>query len=199
MTAASATPELVLVGRIGPAHGIRGEVKLKSFTTDPLAIASYGPLVAKGPRGTRALTVERARSGGDAVIARFAGIADRTAAEALKGLELFVPREALPEPEDEGEFYEADLIGFTVLAEDGRAIGTVTGFANYGASDLLAFEGMADGKAFSALLPFTDDYVPAIDEDARTVTIRTSDASAMDAFVPALGIKAAPKGPGEAA
>lgn len=147
----------VLVGHVGAAHGIRGEVRVKSFTEPAAALADYGPLEAsKGGR----LTVERMRDQGTVLIVKFREIADRTAAERLNGADLFVDRAALPEPEDEETFYHADLIGLVVVDEAGERLGEIVAVPNYGAGDLLEVKPAA-GATF--LLPFTRACVPVVD------------------------------------
>ncbi len=101
--------ERIRVARIGAAHGVRGEVKLWSFTEDPMAVTSYGALETED--GTRRFEIESLRPAKDHLVARIAGVADRDAAEALRNLELFVPRERLPEIEEADTFYYADLVG----------------------------------------------------------------------------------------
>src|SRR5882757_7383497 len=109
MAAPSSADQRVCVGRIGAAHGTRGEVKLWSFTADPMAIKDYGLLATED--GMRTFTIETLRPGKDFLVARLAGIADRTAAEKLCNLDLYVARDRLPKPTDANEFYHADLIG----------------------------------------------------------------------------------------
>jgi len=150
--------ETILVGKIGAAHGIRGEVRVKSFT-DPLeAIADYGPL---GIGDGRSLTVERMRDqGGGMLVVKFREIADRTAAEKLTNRDLTIPRSALPEPEDEETFYHADLIGLEVVDGEGKSLGTIVAVPDYGAGDLLEIR-PAEGNSF--YLPFTRAFVPVVD------------------------------------
>src|SRR5438876_11788410 len=119
----SSAGERVCVGRIGAAHGTRGEVKLWSFTADPMAIADYGALATED--GARSFTIEALRPGKDFLVARLAGIADRTAAEELANLDLYVARARLPQPMDADEFYHADLIGLAAVDQDGRELATV--------------------------------------------------------------------------
>src|SRR5436309_2222662 len=131
---ATQSSSLVCVGRIGAAHGTRGEVKLWSFTADPMAIAGYGELATAD--GTRAFTIEALRPGKDFLVARLAGVADRTSAEKLANLDLYVARERLP-PAEADEFYHADLIGLAALDRDGHALATVVAVHDFGAGDLL--------------------------------------------------------------
>jgi 16S rRNA processing protein RimM len=150
---------------IGAAHGIRGEVKVKSFTADPFAFGEYGPLTTADGRR---MTVAGVRQSGGAVIAKFAEVADRTAAEKLSGTALFVDRSALPEPDDEEEFYQADLVGLAARAPGGEAIGTVTAVHDFGAGDILELRLTAGG---TAMIPFTRLAVPQIDMAGRTLTV----------------------------
>ncbi len=128
--------DLIPVGVILGAHGIRGEVKIKSLTADPKAFASYGPLT--GAEG-RIFEISKSKPASDHFICALKGVADRNQAESLKGIELLVAREKLPKLTD-GEFYLADLQAKEVAAE-GKILGTVIGFQNYGAGDLLELEG----------------------------------------------------------
>ncbi|WP_448581630.1 ribosome maturation factor RimM [Thermaurantiacus sp.] len=150
-----ATPDPpVALAAIAGAHGIRGEVRLKLFAESLESLAAH----ARFEAGARVLTLVSLRDGPKGPIARFAEIADRTGAEALRGLELSVRRSALP-PLAEGEIYWVDLIGRAILAPDGRALGRVVDIANYGASDVLEIE-RPDGRR--VLVPLTPDAVPEI-------------------------------------
>ena len=155
MTAASAR---ILLGHIADAHGIKGEVVVHSHTTNPEDIATYGPLSDGEGRRTLALTVVRVTKKG--VVCRIKGIADRTAAEALRGTELYVARSQLPEPEDES-FYHADLIGLATVDAHGSAVGTVVAIHNFGADDVVEIR-LANSSQ-TELLPFTKACVPVID------------------------------------
>jgi 16S rRNA processing protein RimM len=148
----------VCVGRIGAAHGVRGEVKLKSFTADPAAIARYGALETED--GARSIRIEALRLTKDFFVARLAGVKDRDAAERLRNLELYVPRSRLPPTEDD-EFYHADLIGLAAVTCDGTTVGTVVAFHNFGAGDLLELR-PTEGSA-TVLLPFNATTVPTVD------------------------------------
>ncbi len=156
--------DMVTLGEIVRPHGVRGEVKLRSFTEDPCAIAAYGALTTE--RGER-LTLKNVRAAHDHVIARIEGVADRDAAERLKGRKLQVAREALPPVEDEDEIYAADLVGLPVVDEAGAAIGEVVAVQDFGAGDLL--EIAAPGRRSTVLLPFSDDVVVEIAEDRLVV------------------------------
>ena len=148
---------LVLLGRIGAAHGIKGEVRIQSFCATPLDIASYGPL--RTGRGDETMTIAKARMAGDLVVARLEGVSDRTAAEALNGTELFVAREKLPPEDDEDDFYYADLIGLAVRTPEGRIIGTLKSVQDFGAGDVVE---IALSSGASALYAFTKANFPEI-------------------------------------
>lgn len=154
---------LILLGVIGAAHGIKGEVRIKTFTGDPLAIAAYGPLVDEAGRRYE---ISEARAAKEVVVARLKGVVSREAAEALNGVNLFVTRDKLPDSDDEDEFLQADLIGCQVIAPDGAVLGSVTAVANYGAGDLLDIA-TPDGR--SILMPFTKAFTPRIDIAARRI------------------------------
>jgi 16S rRNA processing protein RimM len=148
----------VCVGRIGAAHGVRGEVKLWSFTAEPWAIADYGPFETADGGGL--IEIETLREAKDFFVARLAGVTDRDAAERLRNVDLFVPRERLPAPQD-GEFYHADLIGLRAETPAGVAFGTVTAIHNFGAGDLLEIAPAAGGD--TVLIPFTGAVVPQVE------------------------------------
>lgn len=139
---------------------------MKSFTEDPLAIATYGPL--RSQDGQRAFKLAAIRAlKDDMVVARFEGIASRDAAAALTGLRLTVDRDALPAAEED-EFYHADLIGLAAVSADGTALGRVAAVVNYGAGDIL--EIVADGGE-SLLVAFTAAFVPTIDVPGGRLTV----------------------------
>lgn len=157
---------MVQVGRLGAAHGVRGEIRLKSFTGDPAAIATYGPL--RDPMGGRQFVIESLRLiRDDMFVARLAGVRDRSAAEALCNVDLYVARDKLPEPADE-EFYHSDLIGLTAVSETGETIGKVLNVLNFGAGDILEIRPIS-GEPM--LLPFTRAVVPRIDLAAGWLTV----------------------------
>ena len=161
----------ILVGRFGAPHGVRGELRLQSFTQDPAAIASYGPLMGgtDGGTGPRLFTIKSLRPLKDNLfVARVDGVSSRTAAEALTNTELYISRAALPPP-DEDEFYLADLIGLEAADEAGVALGKVIAVPNYGAGDILEIAPITGGE--SLLLPFTKAVVPVVDFAARRVTV----------------------------
>ena len=148
----------VLIAQIGAAHGVRGEVRLKPFTQDPLSVTRYGVLETED--GRRRFEIEAARPAKDMLVVRLKGIADRNAAEALKNLRLYVAREKLPLPGDD-EFYVADLVGLAAETPGGDALGTVKAVHNFGAGDLIEIT-PAEGGA-TVLLPFTESAVPVVD------------------------------------
>jgi 16S rRNA processing protein RimM len=157
----------VRVARIGAAHGVRGEVKLWTFTQDPAAVANYGPLETED--GTQRFEIESLRPAKDHLVARLAGIGDRDAAEKLRNLDLFVPRERLPPIEEADTFYHADLVGLAAVTTDGAPLGTVTAVHNFGAGDLIEIAPSAGGEPL--LLPFTDAIVPKIDLKAKHIVV----------------------------
>ena len=134
----------VTLAAVTGAHGLKGEVRLKLFTDSAESLKHYASFDAEG----RTLTLAAIRQAGAGAIARFREVADRTAAEALRGKALTVPREALP-PLEEGEYYHADLIGLPVVTPGGDSAGTVTAVENFGAGDVLDIE-KSDGKSFMA-------------------------------------------------
>ncbi|MCZ7675192.1 MAG: ribosome maturation factor RimM [Roseovarius sp.] len=148
----------VCVGAIAGAFGVRGEVRLKSFTAQPDAIASYGTLETED--GARHFDVTLTGQTGNALIARLSGVLDKEAADALRGTRLYVARARLPEPAED-EFYHADLIGLQVFDTGGAPLGKVTAVLNHGASDLL--EIAVPGQSETVLLPFTRAVVPTVD------------------------------------
>ncbi|HEY0918122.1 ribosome maturation factor RimM [Devosia sp.] len=158
MARAGATSQQLLVGRIGAAHGIRGEVRITSFTEDPMALLRYSPLATDRPG--LAITILSARPAANVLVARLEGIGDRNAAEALNGVELYVDRALLPEPEGEDDFYHADLIGLEARLADGKVLGEVSAVPNFGAGDLLEVRDHRSGDTF--LYPFTRQVVPEI-------------------------------------
>jgi 16S rRNA processing protein RimM len=156
----------ICLGQIGAAHGVRGEVRLRSFTADPEAIARYGPLATEDGR---VFEIETMRPAKDHFVAKLAGIGDRNAAERLANLKLYVPRERLPEPTEADEFYHADLLGLTAVDCDGRAIGTVVAIQNYGAGDLIEVKPGDDDRTH--LVPFDATHVPAVDIAAGRIVV----------------------------
>ena len=151
----------VLLGVVAAPHGIRGVVRIKSFTEDPMSLGAYGPLSDES--GKKEYRVEPLSAARGAVLARIEGVADRTAAEALRGLRLYVERSALPET-GEREWYEADLVGLAAVGKDGRDWGKVIAFHDFGAGSVMEVSG-------GAMLPFTDAVVPEIDVPGGKVVV----------------------------
>ncbi|TIT03663.1 ribosome maturation factor RimM [Mesorhizobium sp.] len=141
---------------IGAAHGIKGELRVKTFTGDPLALADYGPLYASDGRAFQIVDIRPANT---VVVVRFKGISDRNAAEALAGTELFVDRSMLPDDGDEDEFYHADLVGLAVRDDTGADIGKVVAVHNFGGGDILD---VTLGERKGVLIPFTQAAVPDV-------------------------------------
>jgi 16S rRNA processing protein RimM len=160
----------ILVGVFGAAHGIRGEIRLKSYTADPAAISTYGPLHDESGAGV--FEIEKLRSTGkDMFVARVKGVTDRSAAEALSGIRLFVARDVLPPPEEE-EFYHADLIGLRVENERGDLLGTILALHNFGAGDILEIAPPPETRdKATAMLAFTRALVPTVDIAAGRVVV----------------------------
>lgn len=148
----------VCVGAIAGAFGVRGEVRVKSFTAEPDDIGAYGPVETED--GTSRFSVTITGHAKKALVARLSGIDTKEQAEALRGTRLYVDRALLPEP-DEDEFYHADLIGMEVYDTGGAYLGSVKTVLNHGASDLLEIR--APGHSTTVLLPFTQDDVPTVD------------------------------------
>lgn len=157
--------DLVLLGIVGAPHGVRGELRIKAFTGDPLAIGDYGPLLDEAGRRFEITDLRPAK---EVVIARIKGVTSREAAELLNGVKLHVERSRLPATEDEDEFLHADLVGCAVTDADGAVLGEVRSVANYGAGDLLDIE-LTDGR--SVLMPFTKAFAPRIDLAAKRIEV----------------------------
>lgn len=157
--------DLVLVGVITAPHGVRGLVKVKSFTEEPSDVVAYGAVSDRTGGKTFALEIVGEAKG--QLIVRVDGVADRNAAEDLKGQQLFVPRSALPEPEED-EFYHADLIGLRTQLADGGNHGRIKAVYDFGAGDLLEVA-LEDGG--TTYLPFTKEVAPVVDLVAGTVTV----------------------------
>jgi 16S rRNA processing protein RimM len=159
--------ERVIVARIGAAHGVRGEVRLWSFTQDPLAVAGYGPLETKD--GARRFEIETVRAASDHLVARLKGVADRDAAQALTNLDLYVPRDRLPAIDEDDTYYHSDLIGLDAMSADGVRIGTVHAVHDFGAGSVLEITPLGNGETL--MLPFTETTVPKIDLDAKQIVV----------------------------
>jgi len=148
----------LLMGRIGAAHGIRGEVRIQSFTEEPLALREYGPFTTTRPG--LVIEIEAARTTTNVLVARLKGVSDRTAAEKLNGVELYVERDRLPPPDDDDDFYHTDLIGLEARLNDGSVLGKVIAIPNFGASDLIEVRDERSGDTY--LYPFSKAVVPEV-------------------------------------
>ncbi|WP_421856268.1 ribosome maturation factor RimM [Oricola sp.] len=163
----------VLMAVIGAPNGVRGALRVKTYTGDPLALGDYGTLYDEGGNP---FDITEIRPSKNVVIVSFEQVKDRRAAEALNGVELFVDRSQLPDDElDEDEFFVADLVGLAAVDEAGEAIGKVIAVPNYGAGDLLEIAPVTPGGGFARkrafLVAFSRTTVPAIDFDAGTLTL----------------------------
>jgi 16S rRNA processing protein RimM len=164
----------ICVARIGAAHGVRGEVRLFSFTANPAAVARYGPFATADGR---VIEIQSLRPAKDCFVARLKDVADRNAAERLRNVELFVPRERLPAAEAD-EFYHADLIGLTVVDRDGGTLGSVVAVHNFGAGDIV--EVALDGRRSTVMLPFSEAVVPQVDVAGGRITVELPDGTLDD-------------------
>lgn len=163
--AAGGGKALVCVAQIGAPHGVRGAFHLRCFTEAPENVAAYGTLCDERGRPLFDLKIVGPAKGG--VIAVVPGVADRNAAEALRGQSLYVPRERLPAT-DEDEYYHEDLVGLMARDGDGRELGRVVAVQNYGAGDILEID---LGQGRTELVPFTRAAVPAVDLAGGTIEV----------------------------
>jgi 16S rRNA processing protein RimM len=150
--------KLILVGRIAGAFGVRGELRISTYTEQPMALAKFKRLLRED--GSPALTLTSARPAKDGVVARCPEVGDKDAADALRGVRLYVTRDALPRTADEDEFYLADLIGLVAQTPEGEALGTVKAVQNFGAGDILELD-PGSGRA-TRYIPFTRAAVPEV-------------------------------------
>jgi 16S rRNA processing protein RimM len=158
-------PEKICVARIGAAHGVRGAVKLWTFTEDPFAVKDYGPLSTKD--GARQFELASAREAKDHLVATFKGVTTRDEAERLNGIELYIAREKLPATEDD-EYYHADLIGLAAITTANEPLGRVVAIHNFGAGDIIE---IAPPAGATILLPFSNAVVPTVDIAGGRVVI----------------------------
>ena len=166
---------LIEVGRVAGAFGVKGELRINTYTEAPLALRSYGPLLDGGGSTVLELTAAREVKGG--IIARAKGVETKEQADALRGLLLHVDRASLP-PAEEDEFYLTDLIGLAAVAPDGTALGKIRSVQDFGAGDLLEIEPAA-GQTWYA--PFTREVVPEVDiPGGRVVIDRPGEVSERD-------------------
>ena len=147
----------ICIARIGAPHGVRGAVKLWTFTEDPLAVKAYGPLMTKD--GARSFEIATAREAKGHLVATLKGVGSREDAERLNGIELYVAREKLPDT-GQDEYYHADLIGLAAVSAAGEALGRVVAIHNFGAGDIIE---IAPPHGATMLLPFTNAVVPTVD------------------------------------
>src|SRR3954467_12899762 len=159
------SPSQICVARIGAAHGVRGAVKLWTFTEDPLAVQRYGPLATKD--GARQFEVTHARPAKGHLVATLKGVATREEAERLNGLELYVARDKLPAT-DADEYYHADLIGLAAVSAATQPIGRVIAIHNFGAGDIIE---IAPPHGATMLLPFSNAVVASVDLAGGRVVI----------------------------
>jgi 16S rRNA processing protein RimM len=159
-------PRRILVGEIAGAHGIRGDVLVRTYTENPDAIATYGPLTDATGQRSFSLRVVRVTSKG--IVARVNGIEDRNGAEPLRGTKLYVERARLPKTSG-AEFYHADLIGLRALAGDGSVLGNIVSVQNFGAGDLLELKPQDSSE--TEFIPFEDRWVPCVDLESGTIII----------------------------
>lgn len=157
--------DAVAMAVVGAAHGTRGELRVKAFTGDPMALGAYGPLSAEDGR---TFTVDTLRPAGEVVVVKFREVADRTAAEAMSGTTLYVSRAALPADLEDDEFYHADLVGLLVVDEDGEKLGKVAALHDFGAGDVIEVE-LSSGRR--EMIPFTRAAVPGIDMEEGVLRV----------------------------
>jgi 16S rRNA processing protein RimM len=170
----TATSQRICLGVITGAHGLRGEVRVRTFG-DGSALDAYGPV--SDAAGSRTFEILGLRPTKNGVLARFEGVGDRTQAENLKGTELYVERRALPDPGPD-EFYHADLIGLAARSVDGKALGEVIAVHDFGAGDLLEIAAPDAASGDTIMLPFTREAAPEIDLTRGVVVLDIPQASA---------------------
>ena len=172
----TASSKLILVGRVAGAFGVRGEVRVTAYTERPESLLAYRELLQKD--GSPGLTLLSGRAQKGDLVARAREIATKEEADALRGLLLHVPREALPEPEED-EYYLTDLIGMTVVSPEGQTLGKVKAVQDFGAGDILEID---PGRGATWYLPFTREAVPEVDmAGGRIVAVRPAETSERDA------------------
>jgi 16S rRNA processing protein RimM len=171
----SALKNPVLIARLGGAHGIRGEIRAQAFTDDPLDVGEYGPLQDRSGRVFEVLSAKPAKT---VVILRLKGVSDRSAAEALNGLELFVDRDRLPDDGlDEDEFYQTDLIGLAVVDAENIDYGEVIAVHDFGGGDILEIQRPGER---SVMIPFSAAAVTEVDFEAAKITVDAVAAGLID-------------------
>jgi len=161
----TADDDRLLLGEIGAAVGLKGELRLRSYTGEPAAIADYGPLQSDRPG--RSFTIVSLREGPKGLVAKFEGVSGREAAEPLTGTKLYIDRDKLPASEPD-EWYYADLIGLEGIDSEGAPLGIVTAVHNFGASDIIE---LAPATGPTLLIPFTEETVPEVDIERGRLTV----------------------------
>jgi len=169
MPPATTTPsERVCVGVITGSHGVHGALRIKSFTAEPTHVAAYGKVtMGEGPNSIVLRITGQAKG---AVVAKIEGVTDRDAARALKGTKLYVPRAALPEPEED-EYYHDNLVGLDVRSLEGETLGTIQTVHNYGSGDILVIRAPEGKGGGEIMLPFTREVVPEVNLEAAYVVV----------------------------
>jgi 16S rRNA processing protein RimM len=160
-----ASDRKICVGQFAGAHGVRGLVKLRSFTADPGSIFEYAPLTDK--EGGRSFIITNKSASKDLFIVAVEGVNDKETADQLRGDRLYIPRSALPKT-SKNEYYEGDLMGLKVVDENGKALGSVMGVFDYGAGIFLE---IGESKKNSFMIPFKETFVPKVDLDAGKLVI----------------------------
>jgi 16S rRNA processing protein RimM len=158
-------PNRICVGRIASAHGVQGLIRINSYTEEPRDVAAYGPVTDED--GERMFELEVKRMTKTQVLVRIKGVMDRNAAEALRGIRLYVSRDVLPPPADD-EFYWEDLVGLAAQTVDGKSLGSVLSVQEFGAGEMLEIGSRNGG---TTLVPFTRDIVPQVDLQAAKIVI----------------------------
>lgn len=156
----------VCVGVVTGAHGLKGLVRIRPYTDVPEGVGAYGPVESEDGNISFELEVLN-RTGKGQILVHIDGIDDRTAAEGLKSTKLFVPRDRLPAAEED-EFYHADLLGLTIVGQDGEALGTVRSVENFGGGDMLEIN---DARGGVSTIPFTLVAVPEVDVKAGRIVV----------------------------
>lgn len=164
----SKKPDLIFVAQVSAAVGLQGEFKLLNYMDDPYSVLEYTPLL--NDKGEPALVLTKAREHKGTLVVRAEDVPDRTAADKIKGLKLYIDRADLPEAED-GEYYITDLIGMKAYDMSGAEVGRVMNVDNFGAGDLLDIKPL-EGPSFYLL--FSDDNVPEVDLNARRIVVDLS-------------------------
>ena len=157
----------ILLGRVAGVFGVRGEIKLESWTEPRSAIFKYQPWILRTPAGQESeLTGVRGRESGKTLVATFPGVTDRDVAEAMRGTEIYVARSALPAPNAD-EYYWVDLEGLDVQTVEGVKLGQVSHLFNTGSNDVLVVRGDRE-----RLVPFVmDDFIKSVDFDANLIVV----------------------------